>query len=56
MGEWRELLFLSEPTTPEGVAHLCKISGAKLLGKCFLFFTKKGCVMGTRVDRLGLLL
>ena len=38
MGEWRELLFLSEPTTPEGVAHLCKISGAKLLGKCFFFF------------------
>ena len=36
-----ELLFLSEPTTPEGVAHLCKISGAKLLGKCFLFSLRR---------------
>ena len=51
-----ELLFLSEPTTPEGVAHLCKISEAKLLAKCFLFFTEEGYVMGTRVDGLGLLL
>ena len=51
-----ELLFLSEPTTPKGAVHLCEVLGAKLLAKCFLFFTKEGCGMGTRLASLGLLL